>query len=668
MNQKLTALLSPRFGLYFLCLLLFAGASAITKNYYLAVAEAVAAVLLFLGYHLSGARRRRETEKYLRRLAGNVGLAAKDTMLNCPMPVVMFQPDTGDVVWSNDRFLSVIGKEEHLFDTKLSSAVPGFDTRWLLEGKLECPDEVELGQRRFRVYGHIFHADDHNNQYSLLATTYWMDITSLAETRDTYLDTRPVMAILLLDNYEDTLKGLDEADRARFFSDINNELAAWTEGTNGLLRRLERDRYLFIFEEQHLQGYINEKFSLLEKVRTIQTPAGQPVTISIGLGVDGDNFTQLYQYASLALETALSRGGDQAVLKNRFTFEFFGGRNRETEKRTKVKSRVMANTLSELASDSSCIMVMGHKFPDMDAVGAAAGVCAIARKRGVPAYIVLDNGPTPADDLIRRLRQLPEYAGVFLSEQDALLKANSGTLLVVVDTNRPEQVQSRALLESCNKVAVIDHHRRAATYIDGVALNFHEPYASSAAELVTELIGYIMDPSDLLKGEAEALMAGLMLDTKNFTTRTGGRTFESAAFLRRSGADTGEVKKFFQNNLQETLARYSVIRHVEMYHDTVAVAAVDHPVERVAAAQAADELLNVAGIDASFVLCPNGEQVIISARSGGKVNVQVVLEPLGGGGNAAVAGAQIPGQTVSQVTHALLASIDSYFADEGKAD
>ncbi len=664
MNQRLTNLLSPRSGMYFLWLTLFSLASALMGDYYLALVEVLVVLVLFLSFRRSSARRRREAERYLERLAGNVDLAAKDTMLNCPMPVVMFQPDTGDVVWSNERFLTISGAKEHVFDTKLSSALPGFDTRWLMEGKNECPQEVELGSRRYRVYGNLARIEDQGENGSFLAITYWMDVTELSEIKAIHQDTRPVVALLLLDNYEDTLKGIDETDRARILSEINKELKVWTEGADGLYCRLDRDRYLFVFEEKYLQHYITEKFSILDKIHAILSPSGMPITLSIGVGVDGESYSQLYQNAALSLEMALSRGGDQAVIKNRFTFEFYGGRSKEMEKRTKVKSRVMANALAELVADASCVMVMGHKFPDMDAMGAAAGVCAIARKRGVKAYIILEGGRNPASDMIKRLQELPQYTGTFLSEQEGLIRADSNSLLVVVDTNRPEQVQSEALLESCNKVAVIDHHRRAATYIEGAALNFHEPYASSACELVTELIGYIMDPSDLLKAEAEALMAGLMLDTKNFTSRTGGRTFEAAAFLRRSGADTGMVKRFFQNNLEDTLSKYGIIQTARMHHGSIAIAPVEYPVERVTAAQAADELLNIAGIDASFVLCPDEDRVVISARSAGKTNVQVILEILGGGGNAAAAGAQISGKTVRQALEELTAAIDSYFADE----
>ena len=407
------------------------------------------------------------------------------------------------------------------------------------------------------------------------------------------------------------------------------------------------------------------KFSVLDAVHEVVSPNGLPATVSIGIGRDADTLEELFQYASLSVEMALSRGGDQAVIKNKFNFEFYGGRTKELEKRTKVKSRVMANALGELVADASRVFVMGHKFPDLDCIGAAAGVCAIARKKGTPVNIVKEAGQTPASEMMEKLSQLPEYQGVFLSVQDAILAADVNALLVVVDTNRPEQVVSQDLLESSSKVAVIDHHRRAATYIANAALNFHEPYASSASELVTELLQYLLESADLRKAEAEALLAGITLDTKQFTMRTGSRTFEAAAFLRRSGADTGDVKKLFQNDLEGTIARYDIIQNARMYRNDIAVARVDHPVGRITAAQAADELLNISGIDTSFVLFPDGEgRVILSARSMGDVNVQVILEKLGGGGNAATAGAQVPGKSVEEVTKDLLRAIDQYLEEE----
>ena len=661
--QKLTRLLAPRIGLYFGVMLAFAGVTALLGETQAAVAELIVVGVLLIACGASALRRKQEAARYLKELMDSMDQATRDSTLNCPLPLVMFRPDTDEVVWSNDRFLRLTGDQERMFDTKMSDLAPNFDSRWLLEGKSECPEEVELGHRRYQVFGDMARPAAGKGE-GLLATTYWLDVTDLADTRDIFKATRPVLALLLLDNYEDAIKGQDENIRSAMLSEISQRFSRWAERTSGVFCRLDRDRFLFLFEEQYLTEYKEEKFSLLDSVREVVNPAGIPATLSIGVGVDGDTFEELYRFANLSVEMALSRGGDQAVVKNRFTFEFFGGRSKETERRTKVKSRVMASAMGELVADASCVMVMGHRTPDFDAVGAAVGVCAIARMKGVPHYIIREAVDTPADGLYDRVARMPQYEGVLLDSQEAMLRADSRSLLVVVDTNRPEQVQNRELLDSCNKVAVIDHHRRAATYIEGADLNFHEPYASSASELVSELIGYLMEPTDLLPGEAEALMAGLMLDTKNFTMRTGGRTFEAAAMLRRAGGDTGEVRKLFQTGLDDAVAKYGLIQNAKMYRRDIAIAASPRAVGRVTAAQAADELLNIAGVGASFVLYPEEGRVVVSARSLSETNVQVILEALGGGGNAGAAGAQVPGKTVEQVLEELHGALDRYFDDK----
>ena len=323
----------------------------------------------------------------------------------------------------------------------------------------------------------------------------------------------------------------------------------------------------------------------------------------------------------------------------------------------------MATALSEMMSDAQEIYIMGHKYSDMDAVGAAAGMCCAARKRGKKPYVVINAEQSAARALIDKLRPLPEYEGVFLDPAEAFLRLRPGTLLVVVDTNRPEMVESPDILDACNRVAVIDHHRRAATYIENPALSFHEPYASSASELVTELLQYMVNPDDLLKEEAEALLAGIVLDTKHFAQRTGGRTFEAAAFLRRSGADTEDVQILFQSDLHAMVARYGIIRQAELYRGNIAIAAVDEDgIDRVTAAMAADELLTLKGVQASFVVYRVGDGVQLSARSMGEINVQMVLEPLGGGGNSTVAGCRIEHGTVPVTQERLMNSIDAYFA------
>lgn len=658
MNRKLARLFQPSFQLYFVCLVLFALISAFF-SIPLAVVE-LAAILALAVYSRQHTNRcRREIARYLENVTGTVDTATKDTMANSPLPMIIFRPESDDIIWTNDRFLQLTGEREHLFDAKLSALIPGFDSRWLMEGKTECPTEVEYGSRRFLVFGHLVRTGGRSGGF--LATTYWVDVTEFSLIRERYQATRPVAAVLLLDNYDELMKNLTENQRSALVSEIDSRLDEWVAESGGMLRRYQRERYLFIFDEQYLAKFIENKFDILDAIHQVVNPSGINATLSIGVGKDGETYRELFQFANLSIDMALSRGGDQAVIRNKFTFEFYGGRSKETEKRTKVKSRVMANALSALVSDSSQVFIMGHRSPDNDCLGAAAGVCALCRKNGVPVHIIKEAAPPPAQELIDRLSPLPEYQDCFLTAQEALLIADSRSLTVVVDTNRPDQVQAAELLESCNRVAVIDHHRRAATYIEGAALNYHEPYASSASEMVTELLQYIVEPNQILRAEAEALLAGIVLDTKNFTMRTGGRTFEAAAFLRRSGADTAEVKKLYQNDLADTVAKYALIQNAQLYRDHIALAVSPQPVNRIIAAQAADELLNIMGIDTSFVVAPDGDKVNLSARSMGDTNVQVILEKLGGGGNAAAAGGQVSGQSVDEVAQALKEAIDQYF-------
>ena len=658
MNRKLSRLFQPSFQLYFVCLVLFALISAFF-SIPLAVVE-LAAILALAVYSRQHTNRcRREIARYLENVTGTVDTATKDTMTNSPLPMIIFRPESDDIIWTNDRFLQLTGEREHLFDAKLSALIPGFDSRWLMEGKTECPTEVEYGSRRFLVFGHLVRTGGRSGGF--LATTYWVDVTEFSLIRERYQATRPVAAVLLLDNYDELMKNLTENQRSALVSEIDSRLDEWVAESGGMLRRYQRERYLFIFDEQYLAKFIENKFDILDAIHQVVNPSGINATLSIGVGKDGETYRELFQFANLSIDMALSRGGDQAVIRNKFTFEFYGGRSKETEKRTKVKSRVMANALSALVSDSSQVFIMGHRSPDNDCIGAAAGVCALCRKNGVPVHIIKEAAPPPAQELIDRLSSLPEYQDCFLTAQEALLIADSRSLTVVVDTNRPDQVQAAELLESCNRVAVIDHHRRAATYIEGAALNYHEPYASSASEMVTELLQYIVEPNQILRSEAEALLAGIVLDTKNFTMRTGGRTFEAAAFLRRSGADTAEVKKLYQNDLADTVAKYALIQNAQLYRDHIALAVSPQPVNRIIAAQAADELLNIMGIDTSFVVAPDGDKVNLSARSMGDTNVQVILEKLGGGGNAAAAGGQVSGQSVDEVAQALKEAIDQYF-------
>ena len=660
MNKKLLDKTQPSMGFFLLLLALFAILTYFfgLYNKYLALAEIVVVVLMAMYLPISRKKRSAKLIKYIESVASSTESASKDTFLNCPLPIVIFSPHSQGILWSNSRFLAAAGAKERFFEVRMSDVVPGFSGKWLLEGKNECPDIIELKKRRYKVFGSLIRAT--NDPGSIMATTYWVDVTDYADKYDEYINSRLVTAIILLDNYDELVKNLSEKEKSAVLSAIDDKISDWIAGCEGILCKFDRDRYLFLFKDKYLESFIEDKFSLLDNVRESVKAGGVHATLSIGIGKDAETFHENYHFAAMSIEMALSRGGDQAVVKNRFNFEFYGGHSAETEKRTKVRSRVMANAFTELIRDASTVFVMGHNHADLDTVGSAIGVCCIARKQGRRAYIVVDTTTAVTQKLLERMQQTTEYKDVCITEQDAMLMADSRSLLVVVDTNRPEQVESETLLLSCNQIVVVDHHRRAATYIENATLNFHEPYASSAAELITEMLQYIVDQADILRIEAEALLSGIVLDTKSFTIRTGSRTFDAAAYLRRCGADTVEVKRLLQSDFKETVEKYSIIRDARMYRPGIAIAFSDEPASRVMIAQAADELLNIAGIQASFVISRSEEDVFISARSIGNTNVQVIMEKLGGGGNQSTAGAQITGESIENIIKSLEGAIDDY--------
>ncbi len=656
MNKKLGWLLRPGAGILFVFLMGFAVAAGLMQYYILAGVElGVAAVLLAL-YLISQGQRRKLLRKYLaEQLDETKGITGAKT----PFPMLVVRLEDDGIVYANDTFVRLTGFQDTMNERWVGNVLPGFSTGWLSAGKTEYPYDVTLQGRRFRVYGTVIQA-----QASLecrLGVLYFTDLTELYQVRDEYIRSRPVVSIILVDNYEELTKNLTEGATSSLNAKINDAITQWTEPYHGLLRRLERNRFLFVFEKRDLKRAIEGKFSLLEDIHEIANPSGLAASISFGLGVDGETFEEAYDFAALSIEMALSRGGDQAVIKDRLNFNFYGGRTKEADRRSKVRSRVTANSLMELIGQSSQVFVMGHKNADLDALGAAVGICCLCRKKGKKAHIVLDLQNNMADRLIEELRQVPEYKDTFISGQEALVLCDNRSTLVVVDTNRPDQVENQHLLEAVPRVCVVDHHRRAADYIKPVVVNLHEPYASSAAELVTELLQYAVEKKDVLPIEAKSLMAGIFLDTKSFNVRTGERTFEAAAYLRQLGADTVEVKKLLQNDFQDTMSKYQIIKAARLYRQELAIAALNSSTSRTLAAQAADEMLNISGITASFVLYPDEDQVIISARSIGDANVQMILEPLGGGGNTATAGAQIKGSTVKDVLDTLVASIDKFY-------
>ena len=656
MNKKLSRLLQPGMGWLFAVLLCFCAAALLMQYYVLAAAELVITAALYVFYMLLRNRRKQEIQAFIQSTFNTLDVAKG---AETPFPMVLTRLVDGGIIWSNEKFAGVTGFREKLHEQRISDILPALNTDWLASGKSEFPYDVTIGTRRYRVYGTAIRTGD--NGGAMLGMMYFSDLTELYQVRDEYIRSRPVVSIILVDNYEELTMNLSESAISTMNAEINDAITKWSENFNGLLRKLERNRYLFVFEKRYLDEAEKQKFSLLEDIHEVVNPAGLAASISFGLGVDGASFEESYNFAALSIEMALSRGGDQAVIKDRLNFTFYGGRAKEADRRSKVRSRVTANSLMELIGQSSQVFIMGHKNADLDAVGAAMGIACMCRKKGKKAYIVLDRDHNAAQRLVAEIDQVPEYRETFISGQDAVLLCDNRSTLIVVDTNRPDQVENQSLLEAISRVCVVDHHRRAAEYIEPVAINLHEPYASSASELVTELLQYAVEKNDVLPIEAKSLLAGIFLDTKSFNVRTGERTFEAAAVLKRMGADTVEVKKLLQNDFQETMSKFQIMKAARLYRDDIAIAALNTGTTRPLAAQAADELLNISGISASFVLYPQGDQVIISARSIGEANVQMILEPLGGGGNTATAGAQVNNTTVKEVLDKLVASIDQYY-------
>lgn len=658
MNKKLERLLKPSTAVLFPLMFLFCVAAIVLEQYILAIAEFLVTSAVFVGYLLFRRYRRKKVDAFVSTLT-QIPIVSQETQH--PFPMVAVRLADGGIVHVNDAFAAMTGFRDVFSERSIYDFVPDFDTEWLTSGKNEWHSDVTLYQRRFRIYGTMANTQELQNLH--LGILYFVDLTELYQVHDEYIRSRPVVSIVLVDNYDELTKDMSEGDISGLDAQLNNTIMNWAKEYHGLLRRLEKNRFLLVFEKRDLRSAMESKFAVLESIHEIVAPNGLSASLSIGLGVDGATFVECYQFAALSLEMALSRGGDQAVVKDRLNFSFYGGRTKESDQRSKVRSRVTANTMMELFGQSSQVFVMGHKNADLDSVGAAMGIVCLCRKANKPVKVILDTERNSCTRLVEEIAAIPEFKNLFITGEEALVQFDVKSTLVVVDTNRPDQVEYRPLLEAATRVCVVDHHLRAADYIQSVTVNFHEPYASSASELTTELLEYAVETKDILPIEAKALMAGIYLDTKHFNIRTGERTFEAAAYLRQLGVDTVEVKQLFQYDFQEAIAKHKIVEAARMYNHGIAIAALKGTTTRTLAAKAADEILNIVGVKASFVMFSDGDCVYISARSLGEVNVQLILETLGGGGNAAAAGAQIVEKTVSEVLAELQAAIDQYYSE-----
>ena len=575
-----------------------------------------------------------------------------------PLPVVIVTGER-EVVWYSESFREKVIPGDDLYGINLDRIT-----------KEKLPDlcgaegrEICCRDRWYRVYGI---SREENGE--TLITLYFVDITQLQREASLYQKTRPSVMLIMLDNYGEVMQHAKESEKSRILGAIDSTLEDFISSmTTSFIKRLDGDKFLVVAEEQHLERIIASRFKILDDIRSIQTDGNLPVTLSIGVGRGEETLAQSEASARQALDMALGRGGDQAAIKNQTVYEFYGGVSKGVEKRTKVKTRIVANALSELIQNADRVLVMGHKFGDLDCVGASVGMAYAIRSIGKQADVVVDRDKTLANILIDMVTK--EGCGnLFVDPSVALFSVTEDTLLIVCDTHTQNLVESQEIYNRCKTVVVIDHHRKMVNHIDNAVIFYHEPYASSASEMVTELIQYMGENCRINAVVAQALLSGIMLDTRNFVLRTGVRTFEAAAYLRRIGADTITVRKLFSNTLDSYQRRSRIVSGAQIYKKC-AVAESDFSSEdmRIVAPQAADELLSIDGVDGSFVLYENNGEICISARSMGAINVQIIMEMLGGGGHHTMAAAQLKGTEMEKAKQQLLEAIDKYFRDHQKS-
>ena len=576
----------------------------------------------------------------------------------------------GNVIWRSAKFISEFeGFDINVYlnnlidDIKLDIK----ETEKDVSKEKQISKHIELNDKHYEVLGKFVHSKKydkkHDDKYMMML--YFIDETEMVKLKEEYKDSKSCVTIIMIDNYEETMQQLESEEKPQVTAEIDKYIYEWTDKSNGVLIKSDRDRYVYLFEQRYFEKVKQDKFSILDKVKDIQTKENVQITLSIAISNDGMTDKEKYKSAQAAMDVVLGRGGDQAVIRENEIYKFYGGRAQEVEKRTKVKARVVAHALENLIKDASKVMIMGHTNPDIDSMGSSMGIYRLAKSLGKKAYIIDSSETNTLQSFKNDLAKEPEYEDTLITKEVAEENIDKETLVVVVDTHKTTYVEAPELLKRTDKIVIIDHHRRSADYIENATLTFQEVYASSAAELVTELLQYAEVRVDLKTIEAESLYAGIMMDTKNFTFKTGVRTFEAAAYLRRCGVNIIRVKKWFQSNLETFNKIAAIVKKAEIVNDTIAIATYEKKDKEASliCAKAADELLTISDITASFVMGKAGNKICISGRSIGDINVQIILEKLGGGGHITLAGAQVEGMTMEETKQELINRINEYFSE-----
>ncbi len=634
------------------------------------------AIIVSYTYYANG-KRKSEISETLQDLTLTVDSAAKTSLINSPFPLIILEGD-GNIIWRSSKFISEFANID--ISTYLNVLVS--DIKKEIHNKKGNSKEqenetnnkniltnIEIENKTYKIMGRYVKYKnkerDKKNKKEYMIILYFIDDTENVKLQKEYQDSKSCVGIIMIDNYEETMQRLEASEKPLITAKIDEQMYDWANQTNGVLIKSDRDRYVYLFEQRYLQDIKDDKFSILDKIKEIDTNENVQFTLSIAISNEGATDKEKYKSAKSAMDVVLGRGGDQAVIRENEIYKFFGGRAEEVEKRTKVKARVVAHALENLIKESKKVMVMGHTNPDLDSMGSCLGIYRLAKSLETNAYIISSQSGTSLSAFNKCIEKEPEYEDVIINKEVALENIDEDTLLVVVDTHKVNYVDAPELLNKVKEIVVIDHHRRSTDYIENATLMFQEVYASSAAELVTELLQYAETNVDLKTIEAESLYAGIMMDTKNFTFKTGVRTFEAAAYLRRCGVDIIKVKKWFQSDLNSFNTIADIVKKTEIVNQSIAISTYEEVKEDASliCAKAADELLTISDITASFVLGNTGEKVCISGRSIGDINVQLILEKLGGGGHITLAGAQLESVTIEEAKQELINKINEYFKE-----
>ena len=561
------------------------------------------------------------------------------------------------LLFYNTMFEQIFGEKALKTNQKVFRKLfPHYDVK-------EQKQTISFKERTFDIYTSFCETKNNTVDTALLC---FVETTQYQNLEATLQEQKTVVSLLFLDNYEEVIETLDESRLPILTALIDRKLNNFASSVEGIVKKFEKDRYIFVFSQKQLEILKEKKFELLNQIREITVGEHIPVTISMGIGVDDKNLEAAMKSAKAAVALALGRGGDQVLIKEGEKYLFYGGKSGEISHNARIRARVKADALWEMIGETNDVFVMGHKKADLDSIGACMGIYTIAQTMEKQCYIVLDQVSPGIKRLYERLEETEEYKTVFITQQQALEKANEQSLVVVVDTHRPIMTICPQLLDISKKIVVFDHHRKSTDFIDNAVLIYHEPYASSTCELITEMIQYFGEKIKLKPLQADALLAGITVDTKNFCAKTGAITFEAAAFLRRHGADSTRVRLLFQNDMASYQAKASAVKDAKMIYKDIAFSVCPSDVENsvLTTAMAADDLLNIVGVKASFVCCFLEEVVYISARSFGEINVQMIMEKLGGGGHMTISGAQLSHCTIEQAEQKLKEAIESYLKED----